>query len=428
MIREKWLAIKQGFQTLSLQEKLFIVAAMFCGFFISAEYAVVRPVSNSLFISSYGTAFFPYAWVATVPLNLFIVFLYNRYLPKLGCVKTFLASAFTIMGVNLFFALFMQTQPFLPFLFYTWKEVYVLLMFQQLWSIIHTTIKTERAKYLYGPLFAVGGLGGMLGSMFPGFFAVKMGSENLLFATCPLYLLLIFFYLFALKYSEVGKKEQDLRTLSPKTHPPLRHSLKLIKESRFLLFILLIVTFMQLSSTIIDYQFNTSLEVAVQGKDLRTEYCGKVFSIVNCLTICLQLIGSFLLLHFLGLKRSHLFIPCVLCLNALGFVLFPVFGVISFSYIIIKAFDFSLFGVIKEMLYIPMSMDEKFRAKSIIDVFAYRTSKALASLLILGAQFWIGSRILPLLTWGCVGIFLLWGLAIVGLFRQQEKAPYPETP
>jgi ATP/ADP translocase len=37
----------------------------------------------------------------------------------------------------------------------------------------------------------------------------------------------------------------------------------------------------------------------------------------------------------------------------------------------------SLFGVIREMLYVPLQLDEKFRAKAIIDVFAYRTSKAL---------------------------------------------------
>ena len=71
-----------------------------------------------------------------------------------------------------------------------------MLMFQQLWSVIHSTISFGRAKYLYGLFFGMGALGAAIGSILPGYFAVKMGSESLLMATlpdlyCPFLLLLL---------------------------------------------------------------------------------------------------------------------------------------------------------------------------------------------------------------------------------------------
>ena len=38
------------------------------------------------------------------------------------------------------------------------------------------------------------------------------------------------------------------------------------------------------------------------------------------------------------------------------------------------------------MLYLPLKNEEKFKAKAIIDVFAYRSSKAVASLIIIALQ------------------------------------------
>ncbi len=91
---------------------------------------------------------------------------------------------------------------------------------------------------------------------------------------------------------------------------------------------------------------------------------------------------------------------------------------ISFSYIFIKSVDFSLFGVIREMLYIPMKMDEKFRAKAIIDVFAYRSSKALVSVCILGLQLFLGFEILSITSAVSTAVFLGWIAVVVFMLRK----------
>ncbi len=176
-------------------------------------------------------------------------------------------------------------------------------------------------------------------------------------------------------------------------------------------------------------QFNSILEKTILQKDLRTEYTGRILGIVHTATISLQLFGSFLLIHYLGIKRSHLLIPFLLCLNAVAFQFFPLFGVISFAYISIKSCDFSLFGIIKEVLYIPLKPDEKFRAKAVIDVFAYRSSKALASALILGLQAVMGSIFLPILNWGSIALFVLWIGIVFALLKEPASAvSEPQNP
>jgi AAA family ATP:ADP antiporter len=412
--------IKNEFQSLDAKERFFILFAMLCGFFISMEYAVIRPVSNAIFLTAYGSGVFPYAWLATVPLNLFIVSLYNKYLPRLGCFRMFAAVMSIIILTNLFCALFLKQIAWLPFVFYLWKEVYIMLMFQQLWSVIHTTISYDRAKYLYGLFFGIGALGASAGSILPGFFAVKMGSESLLFATMPIYLLLSCCYYFTLKHTKegVGMKINDDKRRSSLN--AFMHGLKMIGASHYLTFILAIVVLMQLCATLLEFQFNFVLEKTIFEKDLRTEYTGRIFGLVHIGTISLQLFGSFLLMHFLGIKRSHFAIPLMLCLNSIVFQFFPLFGVISFAYICIKSCDFSLFAIIKEVLYIPLTPDEKFRAKSVIDVFAYRSAKALASLLILGLQAALGSAFFPLVNWGSIALFVIW-IGLVALLLKEPR-------
>ncbi len=397
----------------SKTERLFVLFALLTGFFINCDYSIIRPVSNAVFLSAYGSKLFPYAWLATVPLNLLIVALYNKYLPRFGCFKMLACIAGAITFFNLFCAIFLQHIAWLPFFFYLWKEIYIMLMFQQLWSVIHSTISFDKAKYLYGFFFGFGALGAVLGSILPGFFAVKVGSETLLYATLPIYLALTTCYYFALKATKegVGMKLDDQKERT--SLQAFGHGVKMIGASRYLTFILLIVVLMQVSSTLIDFQFNHMLERTIFDKDLRTQYTGRMLGIVHAATISLQLFGSFLLVHFLGIKRSHFLIPFLLCLNSVAFQFFPFFGVISFAYVSIKSCDFSLFGIIKEMLYIPLKPDEKFRAKAIIDVFAYRSSKAIASALILGLQAFI-----PFLNWISIALFALW-LVIIAFTRQK---------
>jgi ATP/ADP translocase len=139
----------------------------------------------------------------------------------------------------------------------------------------------------------------------------------------------------------------------------------------------------------------------------------------------LQAVGSFLVIHTIGLKKTHFLIPFLLLGSALCSWIIPSFALISFSYVFLKAIDFSLFSISREMLYIPFGLDEKFRAKAIIDVFAYRSSKALVSLSIISLQAIAGIYLLEVASYVSVAIFIGW--IFVVFFMLRHDAPVQGT-
>ena len=88
----------------------------------------------------------------------------------------------------------------------------------------------------------------------------------------------------------------------------------------------------------------------------------------------------------------------------------------------IKTFDYSIFNILKEMLYVPLKTDEKFKAKAVIDVFAYRSAKAFASLFVIGLGMLSPEKLPYAYSWGPFTLFVVWIGAVFFYFqRRQEK-------
>lgn len=404
-------AIKNYFQTMLSEwksydgrERAFMFFAMLCGFFICCEYSLIRPISNSLFLANFSAKWLPYAWICLVPFNFLLVSLYNRLIPKWGSRRLFVWLILTVIGCNATIAVFAEKLRWIPFAFYMWKEIYVLLMFQLVWSVIHANVQMKRAKYLYGIFYGIGGLGSMLGAVIPSFFAVTFGTGHLIFLSLPVYGMLLFVYAKMSHYcrGDVPHHEREEKG-------GFTHGIRLISGSRFLIFALLIVVFMQTIAAISDFQFNDFLARFQPDTDLRTEYCARVLGIVHTVTVVLQFLGTYLLIRFIGFKNVHHLVPICLAFFAGLLVVFPVFPIVSLMFIACKSIDFSVFGVIKEMLYVPLKPDEKFRAKAVIDVFAYRSSKAFASFLIIFATSLFSSQVL---TWVNIALAAAWVFSV----------------
>lgn len=403
----------------SFHEKVFVVLALACSFLINLEASITKAVSNSIFIHAYGYEFLPYAWLALVPLNFFVVNLYNKFISRIGLFHMFLCTTLITGLMSVFAAYFIFQFYWFPFLLYIWKDLYILLMFQQLWAMLAASLSTTQAKYLYGFFWGIGGLGAVTGSFFPGFLATLIGSEKLLLVTIPFYFLLLLAYLGALKIRDKDPAKEPIQ-FGQKSASSFMKGAKLIAKSKNLLFIFLIVIFMQVASTLLDFLFNQNLALQITSKDLRTEYLGRFFGIVNGMNVLLQFLGSYLFINFLGIKKTHFSIPLYLGILLAGFLLFPTFPILAISYGSIKALDYSIFGIVKEMLYIPMNVEEKFQGRAVIDVFVYRTAKALASLCIIGLGFFSVDKLSPMMTKILIVIFVAWSVTVLLLLKTEE--------
>ena len=413
--------LKAEVASFTRREKFFILFCMICCKAIAAEYGITRPASNALFLTVFSSKAYPYVWLATVPLNLFVVYLYNRFLPRIGPLKMMLTLGTLTIAINTSCGFLLSSFPHLVFFHFAWKDIYILMMFKQLWSMIHSTIAATRAKIIYGIIFGMGTIGSVLSSLIPGFFAVRIGSEQLFFFTLPVYAVMISAYALAFKRSGVQETSFG-RDLTKDIRPG--EGFALIRRSPFLIAVLLLVVFMQVSVALAEYQFNAHLELNIMQKDLRTEYCGRLIGITNFLSAIFQFLGTFLMVHFLGIKRSHFFIPLLLCLTVLSSWAIPAFAAVSLCFVFIKSVDFSLFGIIREMLYIPLKLDEKFRAKAVIDVFAYRTSKALVSLAVIALQGMAGAYLLSWVSGLSIAVFAAWMAVVAFMFKKYQPAEF----
>ncbi len=416
MIKNIFTRISTEYKSYSSPEKGFIYMMMLISFFITAEAAITRATSNSAFISMYGVGYFPIVWLVSVPINSLIVTFYNRYLPRIGCVTMMFISLLLAIIVNTISAFYLKEVIQLPFILYLWKDIFIILMFQQIWSVIHATVNVKRAKYLYGLLFGMGGLGSIAGSLVPTKLAMILGSDRLLLTTLIPYCIVGVCFFFAMAER---KKIKGAEAINFKKEEAVGISggLQLIRTSPLLQLILVLIICMQMSATMLDFQFNSYLQSTIVNMDQRTAFLGKFFGYVNLINVFLQFLGTFGLVRWLGLKKAHLFVPFVLILNLTGFILFPSFIAMSLCFGAVKALDYSIFGIIKEQLYIPLDVNEKFKAKAIIDVFAYRSSKALASLFILGLSSIFTRRLDYYMSWGVLAITIVWALSIALLFK-----------
>ncbi len=412
-------SLRARFTELESFQKGFLFAVMVCGFFISAEYGVSRPTSNVFFISHFSAKAFPYAWLISIPINFCVIFLYNKLLPRLGAYKIFRGFVFFVLGVSFINFWFIGKSPFLSFFHFIWKDIYILLMFKQLWSMIHATIPASSSRSFYGIIFAAGGLGSIFGSFFPGFLAVHTGSQKLFILTIPFYIVVLLAYRFAYKRSGIvgGKKAFE--------NPSFQFSVvgKIVR-SRYLSFLLLLVVFMQMSASLLDFQFGSFLEKNIQDLDFRTQYYGRVISLVNMSSTLLQVVLGTFLLNFIKPALGHCMIPLFLGCNLVLTSFFPSLSTVSYSYIGLKAVDYSFFGVLRELLYVKLPLDQKFQVKALIDVFAYRSAKALASFFLLFFPFFLSINPVSL-SMGLLAIIAVSWFYIALKMAKMEKDPVP---
>jgi len=402
--------IRSDLKIFTREQKRFSLLVLPCIFLIMAEYGMSCPVSTSLFISHFSAKSLPYVYLFTVPLNLLIVSLYNRFIPKIGAKNSFTYTLAIVSIVHVLCGLYVDKIPYLIFFQFAFRDIYILLLFKQLWSMIHATCDVSKIKYLYSVPFFIGSFGAIVGSIIPSFLAISVGSASIFFFTPVIYLFIVSFY----KKAFLLGNSSDTKKLFTST----KGGFSLVRKSKYLVLVLLLVLFMQLAITLVHFQFNYYLEKAFSDVDFRTQYMGRVHFFISSLSITVQITLSAFLIQFLGLKRSHLFVPLALLANSFVFLVKPTLSTISHLYITIKSIDFSFFCLIREKLYAPLSLDEKYRAKAVIDVFVYRSSKAIGSFFLI--VFAWQELVYPLIYTLAI-LLIAWILVVLTLYKEKPE-------
>ena len=93
----------------------------------------------------------------------------------------------------------------------------------------------------------------------------------------------------------------------------------------------------------------------------------------------------------------------------------------SRAFLMFKALDYSLFRAGKELFYMPLSYDERYRAKQIIDSFLYRSGKSGSASVI--ALTGVVVKTIPGAVYSIAAMVAscIWGGLILNLTSQYQK-------
>ena len=386
-----------------MAQVLSLCLSAFC---LLASYSIARPAVESLFLEQLGADALPYAWLLVAGAVVVVVSVYNRFSVTTALPRVYGWSV-AISAAALTAVLLAPQTDLSVMLLYVWKDVYIVVLIEIFWTVANTHYDRKSAPWIYGVFLIMGSLGGMAGNFSVGTIADMIGSERVLWGVLPL-TTIAWFSLLPMGHVRRQSLPTESRTLG--------ESYRVLRQSTTLKLMLALIAIVQVVITLVDFQFNTAVLDAYPDKDVRTGVIGQVYGAIDIGAIAFQL-GSGVIVATLGLRHVLLGIPSVIGLTVLGLTVSPLFFFVAASKVAGKVFDYSLFRVAKEMLYMPLSYAEKTQGKAFIDIMGYRVAKGACSLLLLGLTAMGGGRWLGLVTCICV---VLWIGAAWALVRCDE--------
>lgn len=393
-------------------------------FFLIGGYWTLRSLKDPVLTALCGVSAIPKAKMLSVFIVLGVVSIYNRLLdlPDLERHRLF------YMFGSFYFALFASISVLLThstiglpnqvpsygrvlgWVSYCGIESFGSVMVSLFWSFANSNFNLETAKASYGLLVATAQLGSILGPTLVSHNAARWGVPACYFmgASCML-LLQGTMYLYVSLYGteETRKKDAAVGGSPPKKKKAkagVLEGLRLFAKHNYIKGIFAISCLFMVEVTIVDYTMkvlardhfaglnpcergmscwdpltNSATGMSEDATAEFTSFMGLFGQSTNLLSFVLSLFGTSAVIRSLGLRSTLLLFP-TLCLAVIIMVrLHPTLYTVFFAMMILKANSYALNNPTKELLYQPTSSAVKYKAKSWIDIFGARGSKALGS-------------------------------------------------
>lgn len=407
---------------------LALIASMFGQFFlVITAFWIMKPLKKAVLIQFYdagGLTLFGHTFTAAEAeliaklLNMATAFvavvaftLLSRRLQRQGLMVAWIA--FFAAGEALFAWYGVDRNALSVWSFYLFGDLFSTVMVAAFFAFLNDSVDAAQAKRLYGPI----GLGGVLGGAF-GSIAVAAWIDDLSLHTWLIVCIAISVAVAVLaliagslvagrdveRAADAGDEERS-------DGGAAMEGALLVWRSRYLLSIVAIVGIYEVISTVLDFQF-TSTVAHYRDGDAIGEHLASVFAFTNAVAAAVQLFGTSFIMTRFGVGAALLVLPSTVLLGSAAFLALPVLWVGSSLNTLDNAFNYSVNQSAKETLYVPRPRAEKYRAKAFIDMFVQRAAKALAVGVSLGMGYFFDDfaavRWLSFLT---IALVAIWAVA-----------------
>ena len=360
---------------------IYSFAYFFC---LLCSYYIVRPLRDEMGIAGgveklqwmfTGTFL---AMLAAVPLFGWLVrrFSIRRFLP---CVYFFF-----IGNLLLFFILFNSNihHATVARIFFIWASVYNLFIVSVFWSFMADSFSTEQAGRLFGIIAAGGTAGALTGPALTAVLVMAVGPTNLLLISAAFLFIAVgcIYRIIAWKKSAatgISKKgEGDAVCRDVGVDQTIGGSIfggiRRVFRSPYLLGICLLMLLFTTLSTFLYFEQAQIISDSFQSPAARTALFAGMDFAVNALTLTTQMFLTSRIIRTVGLSWTLALVPIALGFGFLALGVMPTLSVLVVVQVLRRAGNYALMRPAREMLYIVVDKEEKYKAKNFIDTVVYR--------------------------------------------------------
>jgi len=433
-------------------------------FLLLATYYCIRPVREALILSTEGgPELKSYLAAGQAILLLGLVPAYGALadrLPRRRLLNT--VTAFFILCLVAFYGLAQGDVP-IAVVFFLWVGIFNLMIVAQFWSFANDLYTKEQGERLFAIVAVGASLGAVLGARLAGWLIPLFGLPQLLLVAAGLLGLAVAIsnlvdareraqheaHLpsrlttaelpastgeYQIQTVEDAKKlTVSLPGVGPATRPG---TFRLVFGNRYLLLIALLITFVNWVNTTGEYILGRTVvdaaRAAVQsgsaGGLSESEYIGRFYSeflfVVSLTALGLQLFIVSRLIKYVGVRVGVMALPILAFAGYAILAFAPVLALVRMVKIAENATDYSIQNTVRNVLFLPTSRDEKYKAKQAIDSFFWRAGDVLSAALVL-----VGVTSIELGTTGFARanllltcVWLLLALAVGREYARKSKA------
>jgi AAA family ATP:ADP antiporter len=382
--------------------ELPLALLMFSYFFlVITSFWILKPIKKSLFIQFYDKSGFSLlAWhmsgpqaellakvlnmvVAFVAVTVFTLLVRHFRRQKLSYIFT----AFFLACYAAYTFVILSPSGLTVWTFYLFGDLFSTLMVATFFAFLNDSVTPDAAKRLYGLIGLGGVVGGVFGTTTVRVLIARIHVVGWLWICFGLGLLIL-----AVAFG-AGRVVERNPPPEPEPEPseieqegkgnPALEGARLVFRSPYLLSIVAIVGLYEIVSTVMDFQFTSTIAHYLDGAAIGKQF-STVFALTNIVSMLVQLFLTSLVMSRLGLGVALLVLPVAALAGSTGFMALPILWMGSALNTLDNGFSYSINQSAKEALYVPTTKDEKYKAKAFIDMFVQRFAKAVAVVVSLG--------------------------------------------
>ncbi len=331
----------------------------------------------------------------------------------------------SFIGMLLAFYALMDTEtpsPYMARAFFIWVSVFNLFVVSVFWSFMTDIYSNGEAKRLFGFIAAGGTVGALAGPAITALLVQSLGPRNLLLVSA------LFLFWAVVCIARLSGWSEARTSVVEQPEATQKEQLisggvwagitKVVRSPYLAGIGLLMILYTTLSTFLYLMQAQIIRDAFVDSA-ARTAVFAAIDLAVNTVTLVLQIFLTGRLIKWFGLAVVLAIVPVLL---AIGFTLLgmvPVLSVLLVVQVIRRAGNYAVMKPAREILYVVLNREEKYKAKNVIDTLVYRTGDAVSDWVYTGMRS-IGMNISGVALIA-VPLALLWAFIAFGLGRQQVK-------